>query len=486
MKSCMTRRGFLGGAAGVLILPCARMARSYQANERLNLAVIGNMYVAGHFFSDVHIYENLDLVALCNPDQRRIPDAFKIWQERAQDWPNSAREQERKAAERYRRLVDAKPRVFADFRRMLDEMDDRIDAVAVSMFDHLHGVMAGAAMRAGKHVFCERPLGLTIRESRALRDLAVRHKVATSIRNPGNASGAFRRGIELIREGVLGPVEEVHIWFDRGGPDREQPPQGTQTVPEGLHWDLWLGPAAFRPYHPDWMGYAQWREFSNGGIGTFGPHAANLAFMGLEFAELWRPQSDGGPARTIRVQAECSRINRLSFPRWEVVRWQLPARGSRAPLTVTWHHGPGYPPGRHEQLLTMMTDRGASREQAEQLLGYAGALIVGSKGILATDDHNVKFTLLPREKFQDIEQGSPKTLAASRGHYMDWLIACRGGQPAWASFEYANPLSEFLMLGNLATQFEDELHYDPVAARIINHPQADHTLGYEYRPGWTL
>lgn len=267
---------------GLVLVPSASRALGEQTGTPIRLAVIGDMYVGDHFITSIHACENVSIVALCNPDERRFAKAFKLWEERAQNWPASAKPDEQKAADTYRQLNETRPRVFADFRRMLREMGDQIDAVVVSMFDHLHGPMAGAAMRAGKHVFSERPLGLTIGEARALRALALTQKVATSIRNPGNASNQFRRGVELIRDGVIGTIEEVHVWFDRVGTDLQQPPQGTPPIPEGVHWDVWLGPATARPYHPDWMNYAQWREFSNGGIGTFGPHAANLCVYGAE------------------------------------------------------------------------------------------------------------------------------------------------------------------------------------------------------------
>lgn len=489
MKTSITRRTFLTGTAasatGLLILPSSRSALAYPANERINLAIIGHMYNAGHFFSSVHAYENLEIVALCDPDQREIPKVFKTWQEQAQTWATSPKPEQRKAAEHYKRLLDNKPPAYADFRRMLSEMDKQIDALVVSLYDHYHGVTCGTAMRMGKHVFSERPLGLTIGESRALRDLAAQQKVATSIRNPGNASNQFRRGVELVRQGILGSVQEVHVWFDRGGPDHRQPPQGTPPIPDGLHWDLWLGPVADRPYHPEWMAYATWRQTSNGGIGTFGPHASNLAFMSLDVQALWQP-TPGANRPTIRVQAQCPNRNRLSFPRWETTRWTLPPRRDLPPATFTWYHGPGLPPGERPKLLQMMIDRGASKEESEKLLGYAGAMIVGSKGILVTDDHNVKFTLLPKDSFQNLDQDRPKTLPPSRGHYADWLIHCRGGQPAMANFAYANPLSEFLMLGNIATQFDAELEYDPIEGRILNHPQAHQALSYQYRKGWIL
>jgi hypothetical protein len=156
------------------------------------------------------------------------------------------------------------------------------------------------------------------------------------------------------------------------------------------------------------------------------------------------------------------------------------------PVTFTWHHGPKFSPGSRELLLKMLRDRGENEDQAGKLLGYAGALIVGSKGALATDDHNVKVTLLPRTDFQDIAQDQPKTVKASRGHYHDWLIACRGGELPWANFDFAARLSEFLMLGNVATQFPGELEYDPVAGKITNQAAANEALSCEYRQGWKL
>jgi predicted dehydrogenase len=475
------RRGFLGTAlAGPLVLP-PWSALGYAANERVNLAVMGTMYVADHFFTSVHAYPGVEIVALCNPDGRKTPERFAAWKEQAKKLAASERAEDKKTAERYARLAgDARPRTFLDFRKLLDEMGKGIDAVVVSMFDHYHGPACGAAMRAGKHVFSERPLGLTIRESRALRELAARQKVATSIRNPGNASHQFRRAVELVRDGALGEVTEVHVWFDRAGPDRKERPQGTPAVPDGLDWDLWLGPVAERPYHPDWMAYATWRETSNGGIGTFGPHAANLAFLALNVADLWHP----GQKRAIKVRAESSGLNQLSFPKWERVRWAVPARGDRRPVTFTWHHGADFGPGSRQLLEGMLAERGVPQAERGKLLGYAGALLVGSKGSLVADDHNVKVTLLPAEQFRDVNLDKPKS--PSRGHYHDWFHAIRGGEPAWANFGYAGPLSEFLMLGNVATRFGAELEYDPAAGTIVNNPAADQLLGYEYRKGWTL
>jgi hypothetical protein len=472
MGHAIGRRRFLGGAAagtGLLAFPAWARPRS----EPLRLAVIGHLYNAGHFFSSIHSYEEARIVAICDPEEKKIADVFRDWEKRAPD----------KAGEHYRRLLQNRPATYGDFRKMLSEMGDRIDGLVVSVFDHLHGPICGAAMRAGKHVFSERPLGLTIREARQLRELAARQKVATSIRNPGNASNAFRRAVEIIREGAIGPVEEVHVWFPRGGANLKERPQGSPPVPEGLHWDAWLGPVAARPYHPQWMGYAQWREFCNGGIGTFGPHAANLAFMALRLRDLW-----DDPAARIRVRAEVSEINALSFPRWEIVRWQVPARGPLPAVSFTWHHGPApdLSPGSRAKLGALLRERGLPPEREAALFKEAGVLLLGRDGAVVSDSHNAGVTYLPEGKFKDLGPSAPRSLRPSKGHYKDWLAACRGGEAPWANFDYAGPLSEFLMLGNLATRFDAELEYDPAGGRITNHAEAGRRLGYEYREGWTL
>jgi predicted dehydrogenase len=487
----LNRRNFLagavGGAAGWLILPSSRSARAYQANERLNLGIIG---VAGYaaataFMPALHIYENVGITALCDVDQRKAGPQLEIWKERARTWPESAKPEERRAAEHYQRLVREQPLLFEDFRRMFDRMADRIDAVVVATPDHTHAVASAAALRAGKHVLCEKPLAISAHESRALRDLAIQHRVATSLGNQGTQSNPFRRALELIREGAIGPVEQVHVWFARGGRNHQQPPQGTQPIPPELNWDLWLGPAAWREYHPGWIARCHWRDTGIGELGNFGPHTANLAFMALDVVELWQPGDSGGAA--IRVDAECSQINRLSFPVWERIRWQVPARGGHRPVTFTWHHGPDYAPGSRELFEGMLRGYGESEENIKKLLQYAGAILIGSKGAIVTDSHNVSFTMLPRKDFHEIEKDRPKVVPASRGHYRDWIHACRGGEAPWARFEYAAPFNEFLTLGDVATRFAGEaLEYDPIAGRILNHPQANQALRYEYRQGWSL
>ncbi|MFN3651314.1 MAG: Gfo/Idh/MocA family protein [Armatimonadota bacterium] len=491
MSSPLNRRRFLksaaGTGAGLLIVP-ARTAFTYQANERLNLALVGvgGYACAAHFVPALHLYENVGVAAICDVDDRKLAPHLKLWEERAREWPASAEEKERKGAEVYQRVSAAatRPPLFRDFREMLERKDREIDAVVCSTPDHTHAVVSAASLRAGKHILAEKPLTITVHEARALRRLAGERKLATSMGNQGTQSGQFRRGVELIREGILGPVEEVHVWYARGGVAHRQQPAGEEPVPPELHWDLWLGPAAWRPYHSRWIARNHWRETGIGELGNFGPHTLNLAFMGLNIADLWQP----GSQPRIRVEAEAAEINPLSFPRWETIRWKVPARGQQPPVTITWHHGPEpkFAPGDREMLRQRVLDLGGTAEQADSLERGTGCLVIGSKGALLTDSHNTRFALLPAERFQDVEQQSPRTLPSSRGHYRDWLHACRGGEMPLASFDYAATFSEFLALGSVSTRFEGELEYDPVPGRVTHRADANQALGYEYRSGWRL
>jgi hypothetical protein len=482
-----SRRQFLiGTAAGLTILPSARMVRAYEANERLNLAVFGTMYNAAHLLLAPHIYDN-SIVALCDPDRRRFLNVFKSWEETAARMESAARPEDRRWAEKYRRMAKGESvKLYADIRRLLDEMADSIDAMVVSNYDHFHGITCGPALRAGKPVCSERPLGLNISDARRLRALAAETNLPTTYRSPGTGQGQFRRAMELVEDDAIGTVEEVHIWFKRGGPDRHELPQGQQPVPAELDWDLWLGPLPWREYHPDWMAYSHWRETCSGGLGVFGPHTSVFPFMTLKLRSLWDQRAGKAP---IRVTAECSRLNRISFPRWERIQWEIPSRGEMPPVNVTWHQGPDYAPGARELLREKLRDFGvATAEEADVLMKDAGSMLIGSKGALVADDHSVRVTALPKAEFEKIETNRPQRIPAGHGIYPDWINACRGGEShILASFDNGGPLSELLMLGNIATQFPEEtLCYDPAQGQITNKPEANQHLGFEYREGWSI
>ncbi len=487
MNGIITRRGFMaaaGVACGPAVLRRPASARSFAANDRLRLAVFGKMYNAAHFLTAAHA-DGAEITAICNADRRKIGEVLKAWEEQAKALERSSGANDRSAAERYRKMAKGEGVKFLeDVRELFNVHPASFDALVVSEYDHLHGVACGPAMRAGKPVCSERPLGLAVSDARALRALASETRLPTSYRSPGTGSNRFRRAVELVREGAIGQVREVHVWFKRGGPDRDQPPKGAQPVPEGLNWDLWLGPLAWREYHQDWMSYAHWRETSNGGLGSFGPHTMIFPFMALGLRELW-----DDPAATIRVQAECSGLNRISFPRWERVRWEFPARGDMQPVTITWHHGPEYAPAARELVHEKLRGFGVSNApDADSLMKNAGSMLIGSEGALVADDHSVNVTALPKERFAGMETARPLRMAESRGIYRDWMDACRGGKSnILATFDNGGPLSEMLMLGNIATQFPGEvITYEPAAGRIRGHAEAGGKLVFKYRDGWRI
>ncbi|MBP7936899.1 MAG: Gfo/Idh/MocA family oxidoreductase [Phycisphaerae bacterium] len=471
------RRMILGGT-GVSLLKGDSSARGYRANEKLNVALVG-VGGRGEWFVDT-IPKMENVVALCDVNDQKLAAAFQRWARQSRALATSPHDWERGAAEIYTRILRSKPRTFHDFREMLDTTKD-IDAVVVATPDHSHAVISAAAIRAGKHVLCEKPLSRTVHESRALHELAHRYKVATSMGNQGTAAGPFRRALELIRGGALGEIKEVHIWNDGGGADRKEPPSGTEPVPEYLKWDLWLGPAAFRPYRHEWLQWHQWREFGTCQLGNWGSHTANLAFMALKVYELWLGEPSGVNRPVIRVEAKSSSLNRLSFPRWELIQWHIPARAEFPPIMFTWYNGQA--PGASE-LIDSLKREAADKDR--QGIDFSGAYIVGTKGRIHATGHNATFRLLPEEQFKDVQRDRPETVESSRGHEMDWLLACRGGKPAWANFDYADALNEFLMIGNVSTQVEGRLDFEPVGMKIANHGEADALLRSEYRKGWTL
>ncbi len=455
----MNRRKFLRraafAAAGFTILKNSRSARTAEANERLNLAHVGVGGRGRALLVDFSRQENT--AALCDVNANRAAQMF----ERFTDVPK-----------------------FKDFREMLDQLGDRIDAVVVATPDHTHAVASAAAIRAGKHVYTEKPLTRTVHESRTLRQLAEQSQVATSMGNQGTASGQFRRALELIRDGLLGEVRDVHMWNDQGGPGWEQPPEGAEPVPDYLDWNLWLGPARERPFHSRWLSWHGWRDFGTGNLGNWSSHQTNLAFMALRVDSLWTADPSTQPR--IRVQAEVDAINRLSLPRWELVRWEIPARGDMPPVTFHWHNGSRRPGMRDqlEKLLGRDLDWGDKGEK--KWADWAGCLIVGSEGSILANAHNTIVSLLPEDKFREVQKDTPEQVDRSLGHDRDWLAACRGGKPPWASFAYAGRLTEFNMLGNIATQFEGPLDYDPLAGKIINHEEANRLIASDYREGWAL
>ena len=307
MPTRLDRRRFIQssllGAAGIVILKDSRSARAYQANEKLRIAIVG---ACGQGGSNVGNVAGENLVALCDVDERRADETHR-------KYPHTKR--------------------YTDFRKMLDELHAQIDAVVVSTPDHTHAVAAVAAMKLGKHVYCEKPLTRTVHEARVMRQTARQQKVVTQMGNQGSASEALRRAVELAWAGTVGELREAHIWL-AGGNGPEDRPKDEPPVPPGLHWDLWLGPAPVRPYHPAYLpgSWRKWRAFGSGSGGDMGCHTANMAFRALRLDLLWNAEPAAKPASPalIRVEAEASEIHPETYPRRLVAKFDFPARGNSA------------------------------------------------------------------------------------------------------------------------------------------------------------
>jgi hypothetical protein len=449
------RRRFLqaiGAGASLLVLRDSRSARGYYANQKLGVALVG-VSGRGSWFVQTAPRIGTDVVAMCDVNQRRAAEAFGKFP----DVPK-----------------------FQDFRQMLADQDKRIDAVFVSTPDNTHAVISAAAMRAGKHVYCEKPLTHDVAEARALREIAKQQGVVTQMGNQGTATEAFRRAVELIQAGVLGTIQEIHVWTS-GGTGPRKPPEGSQPVPDELNWDLWLGPAADRPFHSQWLSWHGWRDFATGNAGNWGPHCGNLPFKAFGIDSLWYADPTSQPH--IGVHVEMSETERVGFPRWASIRYQIPARGSMPPIEIHHHHGAPEGRKRIEQHLGRQLDWGDAGERKWK--EHGGCLVVGTEGMLKSTEHNSSFTLLPEDKFRDF-QGPPQTLPRSGSHEREFTAACQGGPSTMSNFGYAGPLMEFLLLANVATLFGETLEFDPLACKVTNHSEANAALGRQYREGWTL
>ena len=449
MKHDMTRRTFLRNStlsgAGLLILTNSRLAFAAEANSKLNVAGIG---VGGQGRSDLDNIAGAgaNIVALCDVDQNRAADTQK-------KYPLA--------------------KTFQDFRRMFDAMDKQIDAVLVATPDHTHTVAAVAAMRRGKHVYCEKPLTRTVYEARVMREAALQTKVVTQMGNQGSASGRLRRAVELVWGGVIGEIREAHVWFDGGNGPQKRPTE-TPPVPETLNWDLWLGPAPERPYHPCYLpgSWRGWRAFGSGIVGDFGCHTANIMFRALHFEQLWNFPAGKKPKKLVlRIEAKPSEVDEEGYPSSMRAVVDLPARGELPPVKLTFY-AKEKPP---EAIMLGST------------LTKWGDLLVGSQGSLHSDcPWNTRFVVLPEAKFGDYKGGPPETLPRTPSHYREWVEACQGQGKTFSPFEVGGPLTELLQLVNLATLVEGPVDYDTVSGRILNNDRANQLLHRDYRKGWKI
>ena len=432
MSNRINRRQMLRNTslAGVgLWLSSGQAGRAQSPNEKLNIAGIG---VGGRGASDVNGCASENMVALCDVDDRRAAATFK----------------------RY-----PKAKIYRDFRKLLDELDKQIDAVVIGTPDHTHAPPAAMAMKMGKHCYCEKPLTHCVHETRVLTDLARENKLATQLGTQIHAGDNYRRVVELVQSGAVGPVRQVEVQFSGGlgGMDR---PTDTPAVPEGLDWDLWLGPAPYRPYHPAYVpgSWRSWWDFANGTLGDFGCHYMDLPFWALKLKYPISVEAEGPVPPHAETAAPVL-----------TVRYEFPARDDQPPVTMTWRNGANnVPPIVKEKNLPNWG---------------AAVLFVGEKGMLLANYS--KHLLLPESEFTDFQRPEP-FIPASIGHHNEWIQACKTGDPTTCNFDYSGPLTETVLLGNLSYRVGRKLEWDAVNLKATNCPEAEAFVERAYREGWTL
>ncbi len=424
-RRVLDRRSFLGSAAGataVGFFTSSTAAQSTSPNESLNIACVGT---ANRAAADIDGVIHERIVALCDVDGNYLQQKLK-------------------------EVPDA--RSYADYREMLDKETDKVDAVVIGATDHHHAPAAMRAIRAGKHVYCEKPLSHTVYEARLITDAARQAGVATQLGTQIHAESNYRRVVEIIRAQTIGTVTDVHVWIGGKGWGGGEMPERFDEPPAHLNWDLWLGPAPSRPYANGRYHPAQWRkwwDFGQGTLGDMGCHLMDLPFWAL------------GLKYPTEVSAEGPPVHPHTAPIGMIVRYKFAQNN----LNFTWYCDTQIP---------------------KQINGLSvpgnGIMFVGTEGMMFADYN--KYKLFPVEKFAGFEPPQP-TIPASIGHHREWLKACRDGSPTTCNFDYSGPLTEAVLLGNVAYRSGKKVTWDAENLQT-GDPEAQKFLSKEYRSGWEV
>lgn len=441
MSYLTDRRSFLRATAltgvGVFVSGTAAAEDSNSPNERIRFACIG---VGGKGAADsADAKRHGDVVAICDIDDNTLAKAGD------KSFPAAAR--------------------YNDFRKMLDEMGKSIDAVTVSIPDHMHATATATAMRMGKACYTQKPLTRTISEARKLGEIAREMNVATQMGNQGTSFPPLRKTAAAVRAGVIGTVKEVHVWTNRPTWAQGNPRPSEGTIPPNVHWDLWLGPAPLRPYAPGYHPHAWrgWWDFGSGALGDMACHTVNMPYMALDLRD------------PTGVQAETAGHNRDSYPKWSIIKYDFPANADRPALTMTWYDGGKKPPGE------LFDDEQISK---------TGVLLIGEKGkLLAPGDYCERgYKLFAGGTDAKVEYEQ------SPGHFTELAKAIKGGPPARSNFpNYSGPLTETILLGNLAVWAAAEpgspgkkIEWDAKNLKATNAPEVAEVITPTYREGYKL
>jgi predicted dehydrogenase len=438
----LTRREFVGtalSAAGVVVGAPAILG-GQNLNNKLNLAIIG---AGGRGAANLKGVLAENIVALCDVNRTAL-DAAKAAH------PNA--------------------RTFTDFRKVFDRPSE-FDAVVISTCEHTHAFATMLALNENKHVYCEKPLAYNVWETRLVREAAAKRKVATQMGIQIHAGDNYRRVVELVQGGAIGWVREAHVWVSRAwGLQSEEAaarnkdivfvtsrPTETVPVPADLDWDLWLGPAPKRPFHPVYVPgpkWYRWWDFASGTMSDLGSHWNDLPFWALRLHAPLTIEASGGP-----VHPELS-------PATMTATYTYAARDAMPPVTLTFHQGESRPEAWRDGRIPQWP---------------SGCLFVGDKGMVLSDYS--KHVLLPEKEFVDFVRPA-ETLEKSAGHYAEWINAAKTGAPTTCDFQYSGWLTEANHLGGVALRTGKKLEWDAAAMKATNAPEADRFLRREYRKGW--
>ena len=352
---------------------------------------------------------------------------------------------------------------YVDFRDML-EKEKAVDAVLIATPDHLHAYASVIAMRAGKHVYCEKPLTHNIWEARHVARVAADTGVATQLGSQGHSSPGTRETIEFIQDGAIGAVREIHVWVGakRWNPTLTSKPTDTPAVPAGLNWDLWLGPREPRPFHPAYFPVA-WRDFwafGSTGIGDFGCHDMNTAVRAFDL-----------PLPSCIEAHPAGVMDSEIAPHGAMIYYNFPATQTRPGIRMTWYDGGLMPPG-HEAL-------GGFRLQSR------GSMFIGEKGVIQCDGSGGAPRLFPDSLRAAYKKPEPR-LKRSAGHHRDWIDACKGGAAATSPFAYAAHLTEIVLLGVLSLRAQAPIVWDAPTMKATGLPAAEPFIKESYRKGWEV
>ena len=444
----LTRRMFLGTtaaatAAAFTIVPRAALGgpRNIPPSEKMNVAGIG---VGGMGAGNLKNLETENIVALCDVDHAYVAKTF-------QRYPGA--------------------KTYKDFRKMLDK-EKSIDGVLIATPDHTHAVISMAAMKAGKHVYCQKPLTHDVYEARMLAQAAKECKVITQMGIQGHSGEGGRLVCEWVAAGLIGEVREVDAWCSLSyypwghaywSSKYCERPKDTPPVPPTLDWDLWIGPAPMRAYHPAYhpLVWRCWWDFGCGMMGDRGAHTFDPIVWALKL---------GAPAS---VEATSCGNTAEVHPLSAIVTFRFPARGGLPPVKLTWYEGTR--PPRPEDL-----------EEGRKVPAEGGAILKGSKGSIMFGVYGESPRIFPESKIKEMKLPE-KTIPRVKGtHEQDWVRACKSGQPAGADFAYSGPLTETCLLGNVAKRIDGRIEWDAANLRVTNSPEASKLVRTEYRKGWSL